>query len=193
MASSCTRGGLGWISGGGFSPRGWRRTEQVAQGGCGCPIPAGIQGQAGCGSGQPGLLVGDPACSRRLKPDEHCGLFQPRPFYGSLFLTIPGLGWKGPLRTAWSPPCHQHGHGSPIRSSELSRMTLASAECNLCHCPHHKQLLISSLNLPCAGLQPFPIVLSQQTLLKSWFPSPLQPWEGGSVLHSPAVHCWEWS
>ena len=35
--------------------------SQVAQGGCGCPIPAGIQGQAGCGSGQPGLLVGDPA------------------------------------------------------------------------------------------------------------------------------------
>ena len=35
------------------------RTEQVAQGGCGCPIPAGIQGRAGCGSGQPGLLVGD--------------------------------------------------------------------------------------------------------------------------------------
>ena len=32
---------------------------QVAQGGCGCPIPAGIQGQAGCGSGQPGLQVGD--------------------------------------------------------------------------------------------------------------------------------------
>ena len=37
--------------------------EQAAQGGCGCPIPAGIQGQAGCGSGQPGLLVGDPAHS----------------------------------------------------------------------------------------------------------------------------------
>ena len=36
----------------------------VAQEGCGCPIPAGIQGQAGCGSGQPGLLVGDPAHSR---------------------------------------------------------------------------------------------------------------------------------
>jgi len=33
----------------------------VAQGGCGCPIPAGIQGQAGCGSVQPGLVVGDPA------------------------------------------------------------------------------------------------------------------------------------
>ena len=25
--------------------------EQVAQGSCGCPIPGGIQGQAGCGSG----------------------------------------------------------------------------------------------------------------------------------------------
>ena len=42
-----------------------------AQGGCGCPIPAGIQGQAGCGSGQPGLLVGDPAHSRGLELDEH--------------------------------------------------------------------------------------------------------------------------
>ena len=38
--------------------------EQVGQGGCGCPIPGGIQGQAGCGSGQPGLMVGDPAPSR---------------------------------------------------------------------------------------------------------------------------------
>ena len=38
--------------------------EQVAQGGCGCPIPGGIQGQAGCGSGQPGLVVGDPALNR---------------------------------------------------------------------------------------------------------------------------------
>jgi len=60
-----------------FSPRGWWCTEQVAQGGCGCPIPAGIQGQAGCGSGQPGLLIGDPAHSRGLELDEHCGLFNP--------------------------------------------------------------------------------------------------------------------
>ena len=41
--------------------------EQVAQGGCGCPIPGGIQGQAGCGSGQPGLVVDNPAHSRGLK------------------------------------------------------------------------------------------------------------------------------
>jgi len=55
-----------------------------AQGGCGCPIPGGIQGQAGCGSGQPGLLVGDPAHSRGMEPDDHCGPFQPRPFYDSV-------------------------------------------------------------------------------------------------------------
>ena len=35
--------------------------EQVTREGCGCPIPGDIQGQAGCGSGQPGLVVGDPA------------------------------------------------------------------------------------------------------------------------------------
>jgi len=56
----------------------------TAQGGCGCPIPEGIQGQAGCGSEQPGLVVGDPAHSRALKLNEHCGPFQPRPFYDSM-------------------------------------------------------------------------------------------------------------
>jgi len=58
--------------------------KQVAQGGCGCPFPGGIVGQAGCGSGQPGLLVGDPAHSRELELDDHCGPFQPRPFYGMI-------------------------------------------------------------------------------------------------------------
>ena len=58
--------------------------EQVAKRGCGCPIPGGIQGQAGCGSGQPGLVVGDPAHSKGLKLDDHCGPFQPRPFYDSM-------------------------------------------------------------------------------------------------------------
>ena len=46
----------------------------------------GIQGQAGCGSGQPGLLVGDPAHSRGLERDEHWGPLQPRPFYDSVIL-----------------------------------------------------------------------------------------------------------
>ena len=44
------------------------------------PSLEALQGQAGCGSGQPGLLVGDPAHSRGLELDEHCGPFQPRPF-----------------------------------------------------------------------------------------------------------------
>jgi len=41
----------------------------------GCPIPGGIQGQAGCGSGQPGLVAGDPAHSRGLKLRDHYGPF----------------------------------------------------------------------------------------------------------------------
>ena len=49
-------------------------------------MPGGIQGQARCGSGQPGMVVGDPAHSRGLKSDDHCGPFQPRPFYGSMIL-----------------------------------------------------------------------------------------------------------
>ena len=49
-------------------------------------IPGGIQGQAGGGSGQPGLVVGDPAHSRGLKLNDHCGPFQPRPFYDSMIL-----------------------------------------------------------------------------------------------------------
>ena len=43
------------------------RVEQVAQGGCGFPNPGGVQGQAGCGSGQPGLMVGSPAHSRGVE------------------------------------------------------------------------------------------------------------------------------
>jgi len=51
---------------------------------CGCPIPGGIQGKAGCCSGQPGLLVGNPAHSRGLKLDDLYGSSQPRPFYDSM-------------------------------------------------------------------------------------------------------------
>ena len=35
-------------------------------------------------SGQPGLVAGDPAHSRGLELDEHCGPFQPRPLYDSM-------------------------------------------------------------------------------------------------------------
>ena len=69
-----------------FHPEGGDTLEQVAQGCRGHPIPGGIQGQAGCGSGQPGLVVGDPAHSRGLKLDGHCGPFQPRRFCDSMIL-----------------------------------------------------------------------------------------------------------
>ena len=37
---------------------------QVAQRGCGCPIPGSVQGQAGWGFEQPGLVEGVPAHGR---------------------------------------------------------------------------------------------------------------------------------
>jgi len=33
--------------------------EQAAQRGCGCPVSGGVQGQVGCGPGQPGLVNGE--------------------------------------------------------------------------------------------------------------------------------------
>jgi len=42
--------------------------------------------KAACGSGQPGLVVGDPARSRGLKRDDHRGPFQPTPLYDSIIL-----------------------------------------------------------------------------------------------------------
>jgi len=56
-----------------------------AQRGCGCPIPRGIQGQAGCGFGQPGLVV-TLHIEGGLKLNDHSGPFQPRPFYDSMIL-----------------------------------------------------------------------------------------------------------
>jgi len=69
-----------------FHPEGGDALNRLPQEAVDAPIPAGIQGQAGCGSGQPGLVVGDPAHSRGLKSDDHCGPFQPRPFYDSMIL-----------------------------------------------------------------------------------------------------------
>ena len=40
---------------------------QVAQRGCGCPLPGGVQGQAGWVCEQPGLVGGVPAYSRGLE------------------------------------------------------------------------------------------------------------------------------
>ena len=53
-----------------FTQRVVTHLKQVAQRGYGCPIPGGIQSQAGCGSGPPGLVVGDSAHGRGLKLDD---------------------------------------------------------------------------------------------------------------------------
>ena len=50
-----------------FHAEGGDTLEQVAQGGCGCPIPGRIQGQAGCGSEQLDLVVSNPAHSRGVE------------------------------------------------------------------------------------------------------------------------------
>ena len=38
--------------------------EQVAQRGCGCPLPGSVQGQAGWGFEQPDLVKDVPACGK---------------------------------------------------------------------------------------------------------------------------------
>jgi len=58
--------------------------EPADQGGCGCPIPGGVQGHVGWGPGQPGLVldmeVGDPARGRELELGDPRRPFQPKPF-----------------------------------------------------------------------------------------------------------------
>jgi len=44
--------------------------EQAAQRSRGCPLPANIQGQAGRGFEQPGLVEGVPAHGSSLEPDD---------------------------------------------------------------------------------------------------------------------------
>ena len=59
----------------------WNRLPKEA---VGAPSLQAFKARLDVGSGQPGLVVGDPAHSRGLELDEHCGPLQPRPFYDSL-------------------------------------------------------------------------------------------------------------
>mgnify|MGYP001854840137 CR=1 FL=1 len=62
--------------------------EQAAPRGCGCSFPGGVQGQVGCGPGQPALVlnveVGGPAYGRGLELHDPWGPFQPKPLYDSM-------------------------------------------------------------------------------------------------------------
>lgn len=44
--------------------------EEVAQGGCGCPVPGDTQGQAGWDSEQPDLAVGGPVNRKEVGQDD---------------------------------------------------------------------------------------------------------------------------
>jgi len=132
--------------------------------------------QAGCVSGQPGLVVGSPAHSRGLKLDEHCGPFQPRPFCDSvmtfsesqdnLFHTqnVKYSGyWKANAnldQTYWQPPppfAYQHGLVPQHSLGEL---------------PQHSQLMLMLLMLPFMApkdLQPPPpLLLMPLNTLRWW-------------------------
>ena len=63
----------------------WNRLPKEVVDGCG--IPGGIQGQAGCGSGQPGLVLATLHIVGGWHCLSICGPFQPRPFYQSMMLT----------------------------------------------------------------------------------------------------------
>ena len=62
------REGLDWMSGEALYQESGEALAQAAQGGCGCPIPGGFQGQVGWNPGQPGLVpdlkVGGPTCGK---------------------------------------------------------------------------------------------------------------------------------
>ena len=67
-----------------FHTEGGDTLEQVAQGGCGCPIPGGIQARLDVALGSLLWWLVTLHIAGGLKLNDHCGLFQPRPFYDSM-------------------------------------------------------------------------------------------------------------
>ena len=67
-----------------FHPEGGDTLEHVAQGGCGRPIPGGIQGQAGCGSGQWVWWLVTLHTAGGLRRFDYYGPLQLRPFCDSM-------------------------------------------------------------------------------------------------------------
>jgi len=69
-----------------FYDKGGEALAQVAQRRCGCPLPGSVQGQAGWGFEQPGLVEGVPAHGKEIGIDYMPGPFQPKPFYDSVIV-----------------------------------------------------------------------------------------------------------
>ena len=85
-----------------MSNEGGKTLAQVAQRGGGCPIPADIPGQAGCGSGHSDLVEGVPAHCRGLDWMSFGCPFQPKLFHDSV--TSQRRGWR--YRAGPSLPAH---------------------------------------------------------------------------------------
>ena len=88
------------------------------------PHPWRHSDQAGCGSGQTGLVVGDPAHSRGLELSDHCGPFQPRPFYDSVIL----INWDEPVVLSATPDEDEDDQKSLLK--ELIKLTQGDEPCS---------------------------------------------------------------
>ena len=58
--------------------------EQVAKGGCGCPIPGAFKARLDVALGSLVLWLVTLQIAGGLKLNDHCGPFQPRSFYDSM-------------------------------------------------------------------------------------------------------------
>ena len=102
--------------------------------GSGCPLPRGIQGQAGWGCEQPGLVGGVPACSRGVELDDPWGPFQPKPFYGSVILKQSYFG-------KFMPASPRRGSECAVSSHHLGSLQLAISQGKcICILPEWKSI-----------------------------------------------------
>ena len=76
---------------------------------------------AGCGSGQSGLVVGNPAHDRRLKLDDLWGSFRPRPFYDSTILWFLDFTILWFMRCEPSDTPQKWGRNNPFHQSKANR------------------------------------------------------------------------
>jgi len=74
-----------------FHTEGGDTLEQVAQGGCGCPISGGIQSRLDVALGSLVWWLATLHIAGQLKLDDHYGPFQPWPFYDSMNIIISAL------------------------------------------------------------------------------------------------------
>ena len=67
-----------------FHTEGGDALEQVAQGGCGCPSLEAFKARLDMALGSLVCWLATLHIAGGLKLDDHCGPFQPRPFYDSM-------------------------------------------------------------------------------------------------------------